>query len=327
LSRVGQDENPDVTAAQKALDIKTQLYQIDYEAHRDTLRAQTDLEKQEIQKRAGDARLALQDQLDEEKALYEATQQERQNLQIAEIEAEKKNALQGLIDQQNEEIAVRNATAVLRAAITDRQTQFDQMQAAQAADFEKSMDDAAFARQVNQIYAERDAKIKAVAEQLADKEKQLTDSAEKERQIILDNLAQQLKDYKSKYIDQITEAFHHAGVDIADFYGLINDHLATQVDATTKKILDMIAQVKNIQQGVFSPNMFPAPAVPLPINAPTYPATTYPGPDVAGIGAFDSGTNNASRVINLQLTVNGAQPVTADQIAREINRSLSLAGV
>jgi hypothetical protein len=29
----------------------------------------------------------------------------------------------------------------------------------------------------------------------------------------------------------------------------------------------------------------------------------------------------------LQLTVNGAQPVTADQIAREINRSLSLAGV
>lgn len=329
LSRVGMDANPEVTAAQAALDAKTELYKIDYEASRDASRAKTEDERAEILRRAAEAKQSYQDQLDEENAILQATMQERRNLQIAQIEAEKNDALQGLIDQQNQEIAVREATAALRNAIADRETKFDQMQAAQSAAFEQSMDDVAFARQINQIYAERDARIKSISDALQEKERQLTDAANKERQTVLDNLAKQLNDYKTKYIDQITEAFHHAGVDIADFLGTINNDLSRTVDATIGKIQGIGAAIRNLPQTVGFPIGFVPQAPPLTLPNISYPSTVIPGipQTVSGIAAFDNSNSTPTRVLNLQLTVNGAQPVTAEQIAREINRSLSLAGV
>lgn len=327
LSRVGVDQNPEVTAAQQALDAKTELYRIDYEAARDTARATTDAEREEIQKRADEARRSYQDQLDEQNAILQATMRERNALQVAQIEAEKNNALQGLIDQQNQEIAVREATAALRQAITDRQTQFDNMQAAQSAAFEESMDNAAFARQINQIYAERDARIKSISDALQEKEKALTDAANHERNVVLDNLTKQLQDYKTKYIDGITEAFHHAGVDIADFLDTINNDLGKTVDATIGKIAGIAAAIRDVRQQVGFPIGFVPQGAPLNIPGISYPTTTIPAipSTVSGIAAFDN--SNPTRVINLQLTVNGAQPVTKEEIIREINRSLSLAGV
>lgn len=319
LGRVGQEQNPAVAAAQDMLDSRTAILRIDYEMARDLERAKTDDEKNQIAARAAEARQALQDEIAEEKFIYEQTRQWRMDLQRAEIEAERQNALQALADQQLMEMAVANQTSGLRMAISQRQADFDRMQVEQAAAFEQSMDDAAFARQVNQIYAERDARLQALGEALAEKEKQLTASVQKERDTVLAGLAQQLQDYKTKYIDGISAAFHHAGVDIKDFLDAINNHLSVEVDNTTRKVLDMVKILTDAKQTIGDPLGFIPQNPPLTVGTPTYPSTVIPPldflPGVAG---------EAPMQINFNGPITTTTPNPEQALTREFHRSMLL---
>ncbi len=320
LSRVGLAENPGVTAAQLELDTRTQLLKIDFELSRDLQRAKTDDERAQIMKRADEAKLAIADQLDEEKYLAEQTKALREELQRQQIEAERQNALQALQDQQTADIAVANETATLRQEILARQLEFQKMQAEQAAAFEQGMEGAAFARQVNQMYAERDERLRILAVTLAEKEKAITESANKERATILDNLEKQLQDYKTKYIDGISQAFHHAGVDIKDFLSAINDQLAVEVQNTSNEIIRLVNELNQMKQNLGTGPGFIPTTPPLPVNPPTYPGTVIPV-----MPQFQDQTASG-RPVSIQVSVTTPIPTTAQDIANEIRRGLILAG-
>lgn len=317
LGRVGQEDNPAVTAAQATLDTQTELARIAFQEQRDLQRASTQEEKDEVTARAKEAQQALQDRLAEEKYVAEATQKYRLDLQRQTIEAEKAAALQALKDQQAEELAIQNETSNLRNIIAERERLFNQEVKRQQEVFEKSMEEAALQRQINNIYAERDIRIQAIATALADKEAQISKAAEEERQIILDNLKQQLEDYQKEYIDEIVAAFHHAQVDIADFLHAIHEDLAKETKRHTDDILDMVRRLNEARQTLGNTPGYIPQGPPQSIPNPIYPIQYEPrGPSVIGQPALTR---------NLTVNVTSSVPMTVAEVQKAVERSILLA--
>lgn len=318
--------------AKKRLDLETTLSEALTEVDRVRIQAQIDAinagygkevaaKQADIAKQAADALVALNDRLAEEKYLADATRDLRLTLQRQTIMAERDAALKALKDQQAEEIAVANETSALRQEIADRERTFNEVVRFQQESFEKSMDDAAMQRQINNIYAERDARIEAIGVALAEKENQLNEAMQKERIIILDSLAQQLEDYKKKYLDEVVAAFHHAQVDIGDFLKDIDD-LAKNVGRTlNNEVLNILKQIEDMKQTVGNtPGFIPQPA-PAPIPNPTFPFQNLPPSSI--IGALP---NEPRRQLTINNYITTTVPVTAAAINTEISRSILLAG-
>lgn len=314
LSRLGTDPNASVTAAQSQLDTQTEMLRIAYQASRDLQRATTDEERAQIHNRQKEAEQALADRLAEEKYLAEATKELRLNVQRAQIEVEKNQALQALKDQQAEEAAIALETLNMRQEIAERERRFNEDQKRQQNAFEESMERAALQRQINAIYTERDERIKAIADALAEKERQLTKAAEEERARIIDQLQEQLADYKREYLDKIVQAFHHAHVDIADFLGDIDD-LAKNVGRTLNdEVIRMLRQIEDLKHTMTPTPTYtsmPLPSIPGPVMPPAGSAIINPMP------------NEISRP--LSVTVYSSVPMTAEQVTSQVERSVLLA--
>lgn len=318
LNRIGTDAAPGVTTAQAALDTQTELLRIDYEASRDLGRAATEDQKKEIAQRAADAKLALQDKIDEERFLAEATKDLRLKLQQEQILAEKEQALQALKDQAAEETYVREQTASLRAEIANRASAFDQLVARQTADFEASLDLDAYLRQIQQINDERDARIAGINDALREKEAALTADLETERAKILDNLKSEVEDLQKHYIDAVVEAFHHAQVDIQDFISTINDDLRAQTKAVANDVLALIGQIQQAKQQIGDTPSYSSP--------PPYvmPDTTRFGipqstPTPVNLGSSLSPVPAAGKTVINNVTVNA---LTANMSAEDLNNVL-----
>lgn len=311
--RVGVDAAPGVTAAQGVLDTQTEMLRIQYEETRDLGRAATEDAKAEITKRAEDARTALQDRLAEEKFLADATKELRLNLQREQIEAERVQALQALQDQQAQDLYVAAQTADLRAQILTRQSDFDQAMARQDAAFQEQLDADAFTRQVDQINRERDARVKAISDALAQREQALTDAYAKEQAAQIANLQKQLADYRTEYLDKITQAFKDAQVDLVDFADAINNDLANRTLVISNRILDMVNTLRGLHGALGD-----TPTIqPLPSGTPV--------PDTLNF----NGAAQAARTPAAGTTVN-VYPLTANldsaSLSREMWRQGMLAG-
>jgi phage-related protein len=274
LGRIGVDAAPGVTAAQQALDAQTELLRIGFQADRDMARATTDAARAEIAQRAQDAKQALQDRLDEERLLVEATRDLRLRLQQEQIEAERQQALRALQDRQAEALYVEQETAALRTEILARQVAMEQIVERQRRDFEERLEQESFDRAVARIGEERDARITAINEALKAKEDALRESYEKERLTVIDALQKQLKDYQELYIDKVKAAFQQAGVDIVDFLDTINNDLKRRTAETSAQIIAMAEELARIDHAIGgTPRYGYAPAPTLPNTAPSSPAS------------------------------------------------------
>lgn len=314
-----------VAEAQRALDTQTQYAKIGYERTRDLSRAATDDEKAQINAKADTALAAIQDQLDEDKAVAEATKNYRLELQRQTILEQQRQQMQALLDQQALDASVAEQTAEMRNAINNRQIEYTNMVNEQQRQFEQKQADDALNRQIDNINRDRDARIQALNEALATKEQQLADDAAQERAKTIADLQTKLADYKTEFIDKIQQAFRNAGVDLADFISDINGKMTDEINVIGNSIGVLIGKIADARQQVGATPVFAA----MPegtVNTPN----VISGGGFAGIGSPTGGGlagMGQAKVTNYNLQVtNTGTPLTQEDVLRLFNRMQLLTG-
>jgi phage-related protein len=301
LGRVGVDPSAGVTAAQSALDAAAEEARIAFQLERGLIDAA----------RAEQARTDLRNRLDEAEYVAKATRDLALRLQREQIEAEAAQARQALDDRRQEEMFVASETGRLRLEIARMRAEEEKRIAVDAFGFEYQLEQEEYLRRVKQIQDERDERLKAVTAELAEREKALRESYEAERATIIANLAQQLEDFKTEYLDKVKDAFRQAGVDLVDFMDLINTDLSRRVDVQHQRIMSMVAALAALR------------ADPGPVPAFTYAPGLAPAlPDTTRFGMAPATAAPAAPPVVQKQYIANVTTLTANVDEQEVGRVL-----